>query len=78
MDIGIPQCIAQMYAASLFNRKRNHPVSVIYGAVSFGFEWQFLRLTDDTLALLDPTIYYQVQLPQLLGALQHIIDLGRK
>ena len=78
LDIGVPQCIAQMYAASLFNRKRNHPVSVIYGAVSFGFEWQFLQLTDDTLALLDPTIYYQIQLPQLLGALQHIIDLGRK
>ena len=78
LDIGVPQCIAQMYAASIFNRKRNHPVPVIYGAVSFGFEWQFLQLTDDTLALLDPTIYYQIQLPQLLGALQHIIDLGRK
>lgn len=78
LDIGVPQCIAQMYAALLFNRKRSHPVKTIYGAVSFGFEWQFLQLIGDNLALLDPTIYYQVQLPQLLGTLQYIIDSGRE
>jgi hypothetical protein len=78
LDVGVPQCIAQMYAALLFNKKKNHPISVVYGAVSFGFEWQFLRLTDQMVALLDPTIYYQVQLPQLLGALQYIIDEGKK
>jgi len=74
LDIGVPQCIAQMYAACLFNRKRNRAISTIYGAVSFGFEWQFLCLTDDTTAFIDPTVYYQIQLPQLLGVLQYIID----
>jgi hypothetical protein len=74
LDVGVPQCIAQMYAALLFNQKRNRPISVIYGAVSFGLEWQFLQLTDKNTAFLDPRIYYQVQLPQLLGVLQHIID----
>ena len=74
LDVGVPQCIAQMYAALLFNQKRNHPISTIYGAVSFGLEWQFLQLIDANNALLDPTIYYQIQLPQLLGVLQHIID----
>jgi hypothetical protein len=74
LDIGVPQCIAQMYAALLFNQKRNRSISVIYGAVSFGFEWQFLKLVDENTALIDPTIYYQIQLPQLLGALQYIIQ----
>jgi hypothetical protein len=74
LDVGVPQCIAQMYAALLFNRKRNQAISAIYGAVSFGFEWQFLKLVDENTAYLDPTIYYQIQLPELLGALQYIID----
>jgi hypothetical protein len=77
LDVGVPQCIAQMYAALLFNQKRNRPISVVYGAVSFGFEWQFLKLVDANTALLDPTIYYQIQLPQLLGVLQYIIDSRR-
>jgi hypothetical protein len=76
LDVGIPQCIAQMYAARLFNQKRNRPISAIYGAVSFGFEWQFLCLPNDHTALLDPTIYYQIRLPQLLGVLQYIVDAG--
>lgn len=78
LDVGVPQCVAQMYAASLYNQKKNRPMPTIYGAVSFGLEWQFLQLTDDNNALLDPTIYYQVQLPQLLGVLQFIIDKGKK
>jgi len=73
LDNGIPQCVAQMYAAKLFNERRKHPTPAIYGAVSFGLEWQFLRLTGDMVQL-DPTIYYQVNLPELLGALQYIID----
>jgi hypothetical protein len=73
LDEGIPQCIAQMYAAHLFNRNRNTVIPIVYGAVSFGLEWQFLRLDTNNLAEIDTTIYYQIQLPQLLGALQYII-----
>ncbi len=76
LDEGIPQCIAQMYAAHLFNKKRNTLIPIVYGAVSFGLEWQFLRLDTNNLAEIDTTIYYQVKLPQLLGALQYIIANG--
>ena len=76
LDVAIPQCIAQMYAAQLFNNKRNKPIPVIYGAVSFGLEWQFLRLINDNTVEIDTATYYQIQLPELLGALQYIIHQG--
>jgi hypothetical protein len=72
LDIGIPQCVAEMYAAWLFNKKRGEDVKTIYGAVTFGLAWQFLKL-EDKLAHLDPTIYYISDLPHILGALQAMI-----
>lgn len=72
LDSGIPQCIAQMYAAWLFNKKRGEEVKIIYGAVTFGFARQFLKL-EDKLAYLDSTIYYIRDLPQILGALQNMV-----
>ncbi len=72
LDIGIPQCIAEMYAAWLFNKKRGEEVKTIYGAVTFGLAWQFLRL-EDKVAHLDSTIYYIRDLPQILGVLQTMV-----
>ncbi len=43
---GIPQCIAEMEAAKLFNFQRNNEVKTIYGIVTTGTLWQFLRLND--------------------------------
>jgi hypothetical protein len=71
LDLGIPQCVAEMYAAWLFNHKRNH-ITTIYGAVTFGLAWQFLKL-DDKLALLDTEIYYISELPQILGILNQMM-----
>ena len=41
---GIPQCIAEMEAARVFNFQRNNEVHSIYGVVTTGTLWQFLRL----------------------------------
>ncbi len=53
---GYVQCIAEMIAAKLFNERRNKPKEVIYGCVTIGNTWQFLKLKDkkayiDTTAL---------------------------
>lgn len=72
LDVGIPQCVAEMYAAWLFNKKRGEDVKTIYGAVTFGLAWQFLKL-EDKLAQLDPTIYYISDLPHILGILQSMV-----
>ena len=49
LDSGVPQCVAEMYAAQIFNQKRGIEPSFIYGAVTFGYEWKFLRLEEKTL-----------------------------
>ena len=77
LDEGIAQCIAEMYAAQLFNKKKNNNLSTIYGAVTFGFEWKFIKLVEKQ-ADVDTEIYFLNKLPELLGALQHIIDLSSK
>ena len=73
VEKGIPQCIAEMYAARLFNEKRNKDIKVIYGCVTFGFQWVFLKMEND-LVLRDDKIYEFNELPYILGILQHIID----
>jgi type I site-specific restriction endonuclease len=69
-----PQCVAEMYAAYLFNEKRKQNIPIIYGVITSGFEWMFLKL-DNRTASLDTKRYFFNQLPELLGALQTIIDL---
>lgn len=70
---GIPQCIAELYAASLFNQRHGRHLPTLYGATTFGLQWQFIRYTEG-FAEVDATVYYINQLPQILGILQHIVD----
>lgn len=73
IEIGIPQCAAQMLGAKKFNEKRGNLGSeIIYGCVTTGDEWLFLRLTDKI--AIDTRKYYFGNLPELLGVLQTIID----
>ena len=74
LDEGIAQCIAQMFALRMFNERKGKSTPVVYGAVTFGLEWQFLRL-EDQLVHLDTNIFYIKELPQILGVLQWIVDL---
>ena len=47
---GLAQCIAEMYAAQLFNKKENINLT-IYGAVTSGTIWQFLILEGDLVCI---------------------------
>lgn len=76
LDLGLPQCIAEMYAAYLFNQNANRLIPTIYGVVTFGFQWQFVRFSN-MLAEIDETIYYINDIPKILGVLQYIIDLQK-
>ncbi|MEM9214270.1 MAG: hypothetical protein AAGD25_07970 [Cyanobacteria bacterium P01_F01_bin.150] len=49
--LGLGQCIAEMYAAQLFNQQENHHLPYIYGDVTTGDNWKFLMLQNT--ALLD-------------------------
>jgi hypothetical protein len=41
---GLGQCVAEMYASALFNEREGHPVAAVYGAVTTGNTWKFLKL----------------------------------
>jgi hypothetical protein len=44
---GISQCIAQMAGARQFNERSGDTVGEIFGCVTYGEIWHFLRLADD-------------------------------
>jgi len=64
---GISQCIAELVAAQLFNRQRNNPIETIYGVVTTGSNWKFLRLT------VDLTEYYIREVEKIVGILVQMI-----
>ena len=74
IEEGIPQVVAEMYAAQLLNTQHEKPLPIIYGCVSNGFDWQFLALKGNVVTT-DNKRYYadEATLPQLLGILMHIV-----
>ena len=73
IEEGFGQCGAEMYAAWLFNERAKNNVTTIFGAVTTGREWVFLRYEGDTLEI-DFNRFSLADLPQLLGALQTVVD----
>jgi len=62
------QCIAQMVAAQLFNQRNGEAIESIYGAVTTGTDWKFLKLTDKTIWI-DKRDYFINEVGQILGIL---------
>ena len=73
LEKGVAQCIAEMYAARLFNKNQKKPIDVIYGSVTTGYQWQFLKLEGQTV-LQDISIFSINELPKILGILQFIVE----
>ena len=63
---GFGQCIAEMVAAQKFNAAKNRPVAVIYGSISSGTQWRFLKL-EDNLVTIDLIDYPLPPVEQILG-----------
>jgi hypothetical protein len=69
---GLGQCAAQMIGARLFNQQEGSGISTIYGCVTTGEAWQFLKLADNTLSI-DSRRYYIDRIDKILGVLQAIV-----
>lgn len=41
---GLGQCVAEIVAAQIFNEREGNQIPVIYGAVTSGTNWKFLKL----------------------------------
>jgi hypothetical protein len=69
---GLGQCGAEMVAAQQFNLRSNLR-QPIYGCVTTGSEWKFLKLVDRTLEI-DQHEYFINELPLILGILLSAFD----
>jgi len=54
---GLGQCIAQMVAAQVYNDRAGESIPAIYGCVTTGEDWQFLRLVGAQVTLHRPRMY---------------------
>jgi hypothetical protein len=75
-EMGLGQCAAQMIAAQLLNQRKQNPISAVFGCVTTGEKWQFLRLVDNVLQI-DRCAYYINKLEKVLGILQAIVDFDQ-
>ena len=76
LEIGVPQCAAQLLGAKIYNEKKGIQLEKIYGCVTTGNEWLFLCMQDNL--LIDSKLYYLSELPIILGIFQNIIDYYKK
>lgn len=73
LDIGIPQCVAQLVGAKIFNEKKGVNLLKIYGCVTTGNDWIFMVL-ENNIVHIDTRIYYLNEIENILGVFQTIID----
>lgn len=66
LKTGLGQCIAEMVAAQRFNEEKGKKISTIYGSVSNGIQWQFLKL-EQQIVTIDLTIYPLPPVDQILS-----------
>ena len=76
---GLGQCIAEMCATQLYNQQHTStdtaPIECVYGIVTIGSAWKFLKLKDNHVTF-DLTEYY-IDTPQkIVGIILHIIKNG--
>jgi hypothetical protein len=69
---GLGQCIAELVAARLFNERKGTAIEALYGVVTTGTNWQFVKLLGQT-DYLDREERYLNGARQILGILFHIV-----
>ncbi len=70
---GLGQCIAAMVAAWKFNQQSRNPIFTIYGAVTTGTLWRFLKLEERTVTI-DLSEYLLPPCEPILGRLVQMVQ----
>ena len=72
LEVGLGQCVAEMIAAQYFNAERGNDVPCIYGTITSGREWRFLKLEGKKLYI-DMAVYPIAQCDKILGILASMV-----
>ena len=70
---GLPQCMAEMIAARIFNERNNNNIAAIDGVVTTGTNWKYLRLINQTIEV-DLNDYFIDKISKIIGILKHLIN----
>jgi hypothetical protein len=73
IEVGVPQCAAQLIGARQFNQKKKIEIERTYGCVTTGQEWLFMYLENDEI-IVDEKMYFLVEIEELLGVFQQMLD----
>ena len=74
---GIGQCVAEMVGAQIFNKKQDNHPPTIYGVVTTGTSWLFLKLEEKTVYI-DNQEYYIDNLGKIMGILVNCLEKARE
>ena len=66
-----------MKAAQLFNEKKGHHIPTLYGVVTTGSLWKFLKLEDQTIYI-DLDEYYIKELHKIMGILLAMVETAKQ
>lgn len=72
---GLGQCMAEMLGAQILNQRQENNHRMIYGSVTTGTNWKFMRLFD-TIVEIDPNEYFLNNIGKLMGILRSFIESG--
>lgn len=70
--VGLGQCVAEMVAAQRFNAKQGNDIVCIYGTITSGIDWLFLKLEGKKLYI-DMSAYQIAQCDTILGILASMV-----
>lgn len=76
IEAGVGQCVAQMVATRRFNERNGLGAAVVYGCVTTGEDWQFLKLDGQT-AVYHTERLYRSEVGRILAAFLHVVAQNR-
>lgn len=72
LNDGLGQCIAAMVGAWRFNLREGNDIPIVYGGVTTGSLWKFLKLVESDVTL-DMREYSLNEVDRILGILVHMV-----
>lgn len=72
VKLGVAQCAAEMVASQRFNAEQGNSIPRVYGAITSGTDWLFLKLEGKTLHI-DMRIYTLERCDRILGILASMV-----
>jgi len=73
---GLGQCISEMQAAKIYNQNKGRNLPCIYGTVTTGSLWTFLRLADEKVWV-DAEEYHISNVSKIIGIFLRIVYNGQ-